>query len=234
MPDLEKGVQSPMASAVGTAYATSGGSLDPPPASLQATTAATPPGKFYSGLLDCCSDPCTACSAWCCSFVAGPQLYERVTGERGSCQKWFVILVLVWFIAFICRCIPVFASQLTASIFDMIYWVIGTMLLCTVRQKVRRADRIGNVLCYHTDDVDDFACSYFCFCCTIAQMFNHLGVKSATGYTLTSPTGSDSVPRNYPPYGVAPEQLGTVALNVPSSGYSANAYDPRGQGSVPP
>ena len=44
MADLEKGqeVQTPVASAVGTAYATSVGSLDPPPAILQATTVATP------------------------------------------------------------------------------------------------------------------------------------------------------------------------------------------------
>ena len=45
MADLEKGQggQTPVASAVGTAYATSVGSLDPPPAILQATTVATPP-----------------------------------------------------------------------------------------------------------------------------------------------------------------------------------------------
>ena len=188
---------------------------------LSFTRATTPPGMWFEELCNCCNDCCLCWASWCCTCITVPQLHERITGERGSCQKWSTILGSLLILASIFSTLggvspimPVFQS-----LTRFIYAVIICFLLCTVRQKVRHGDNIPPGCC--GDDLEDCCCSWWCWCCTVPQMFHHLGVGGNHPYglyTLGAPTGSDVVPSDYGPtgpYGVPP--LGSAAAPTASA-----------------
>ena len=196
--------------------------------------ATRPPGMWFESLCNCCNDGCLCCATMWCSCITIPQLTERITGKKGSCKKWSMILGSIMVLSVIFASLRATAPfGVLASMTDSIYFVIATFLLCTVRRKVRHGDNIPPDACggccgdppdLYAECLDDCCCSCICplyglscCCCTIVQMFHHLGIGNKPGYgryTLGSPTGSDVVPSDYGPtgpYGVPPLDCATTS-----------------------
>ena len=60
---------------------------------------AVPKGQWQSELCSCGAaggDMC--CVVCCCPFVVAPQLYEKVLGKKGSCIKWFGVLLVLYLV----------------------------------------------------------------------------------------------------------------------------------------
>ena len=207
-------------------------------------SATSPPGMWFESLCNCCYDWRLCCTAMWCSCITIPQLTERITGQKGSCKKWSMILasIMVLFIIFysLRDLAEIFLNL--AGITQVLYFVVATSLLCTVRRKVRHGDNIPPDVCggvcgeapdFCAECLDDCCCSciwpmgvmlqgfwlsgFSCCCCTIVQMFHHLGIGNTPRYgryTLGSPTGSDVVPSDYGPtgpYGVPPLDCATTS-----------------------
>ena len=155
-----------------------------------------PRRAWRAPLLECAQDGSLCMSSWCCNFIFVPQMYERVMGEPGSCQKWAIGLASL-FAAYV-FCWTLSASPFFAVVANLVmiaYVVLVVHLGLTARKRVRMADQIPAVCC---GDAEDCCCAYWCSCCASIQIMRHTGVPDGA-YSFTSPTGTPpGVPPVYP------------------------------------
>ena len=178
---------------------------------LSFTRATTPPGMWFEELCNCCNDCCLCWAVFACPCVTAPQLHERISGEPGSCTKWTIILASLVVTAQILSSLEFRLGPILSSVVELIYAILITKLLISVRAKIRAGDNIPAETC--PENCDDCCCTFFCQSCSMFQMFHHVGVKGTTGYQLSSKVGSDQVPANYGPngpYGIAPGSMPDV------------------------
>ena len=152
------------------------------------------------------------CAVFCCSWVTGPQLYEKVLGRKGSCMMIAPILLIFWVARSIAdvglRTNPILVERATEEgeegeaerETNMMFFVwlgvffAASLALCigsacvlsAVRKRIREKDQIGTASC---GEAEDCCCSFFCGCCVNIQIFNHIDMRCATGYKLCSPEG---------------------------------------------
>ena len=142
------------------------------------------------------------CAACCCPFITGPQLFEKVLGQKGSCQQYFTIL-LVFYLCYqigstMLRMTPMPVDEygevnimyLVWNALSLFGWIggaaVGAYVIGSVRRRVREKDQIGTACC---GDAEDCCCSFWCSCCTTIQIFAHLDMRCDNGYELCSPEG---------------------------------------------
>ena len=145
------------------------------------------------------------CAACCCPFITGPQLFEKVLGQKGSCQQYFTIL-LVFFLCYqigstMLRMEPMPVDEYGALNIMYLVWnalslfgwiggaAVGAYVIGSVRRRVREKDQIGTACC---GDAEDCCCSFWCSCCTTIQIFAHLDI--ATSWLCSPGDPTDDVP----------------------------------------
>ena len=69
------------------------------------------------------------------------------------------------------------------------FFLVSFIFVCQARKKVREHGGIQGDAC------QDCCCTYWCMCCTSAQIFRHLGIGGGaaypTKYELCTPTGEN-------------------------------------------
>lgn len=161
----------------------------------QGYTPTVPEGNWASDLFDCCGDGGMCWAACCCPFLTGPQLYQRVTGEPGSCRKWASILVTLYVLSRIASTLqqvsprgsslgPIYLGAnagLTVALYAISAWVLTVM-----RKRIRFKDEIGVGGC---GEAEDCCCSFWCSCCVTVQAFRQLEMSCQNGYQLCAEEG---------------------------------------------
>ena len=176
----------------------------------------TVPRSFTSGLCDCCNDGKTCLAVWCCSPITTAQLWQYTFGQPGSCLVMSVILCALVGIgqilnfqiqnAFLETCglspamddssyytyslcaqqvepaLSQIASYTSAVLFAAVFF-----FTCQVRGAIRKRDQIPGSCC-GGGGCEDCCYSWFCSCCTQAQIMRHVGMK-ADNYNLCAPGG---------------------------------------------
>ena len=117
------------------------------------------------------------CAACCCPFITGPQLFEKVLGQKGSCQQYFTILLVLY---------PCYQIGSTLVRVTPVASAVAAYVIGSVRRRVREKDQIGTAGC---GDAEDCCCAFWCSCCTTIQIFAHLDMRCDNGYELCSPEG---------------------------------------------
>ena len=75
------------------------------------------------------------------------------------------------------------------GLISFVFGLVGVIITCTVRAKLRQRDSIPPSCC---GNFEDCCCSVFCTSCTQCQMLRHEELKAGT-YELCSPTGGADV-----------------------------------------
>jgi len=176
-----------------------------------------PAGRWRSNLCSWCDAGCgMCCAATCCAFITGPQLYEKVLGQKGACMRWFIPMlfftVLVRIGDLVVRSsVPVNVvlvnstsgedtKELNTTYFVFLFVALGggigmtvltTIVLSAVRKRIREKDQIDAPSCGGNEGCgnEDCCCSFWCGCCVTIQIFNQVNMRCETGYQLCSPEG---------------------------------------------
>jgi len=166
------------------------------PAGAYAANNGQPRGAWRVDLCSCFDDCCICLSAACCHCVVLGQVWQRVTGEPGSCKKYFFISFAFTFMMYVFWMIPSIAFL--GSLLSAAYTVLRVALGMQARARVRMVDNIPESSC---NGCEDCCCAFWCSCCTDIQILRHTGVPHGR-YSLQSETGTDP--------GVAPDFPGGV------------------------
>ena len=164
-----------------------------------------PPEKWKTGLCDCFFNCGTCCLVSFCFNTIAAQLYTRFV-QKGCCLVFALLLwglflfetsyssytPNTWTLSYNARTETFTLSNdqmfLVAimAVCSLVYTILITYLVCAARRRVRSRDAIpGN-------DCDDCCVSYFCTCCTQAQILTQENIN-AGNYVLTSTTGTNAV-----------------------------------------
>ena len=176
----------------------------------------TVPRSFTSGLCDCCNDGKTCLAVWCCSPITTAQLWQYTFGQPGSCLVISVILFALVGVGQIlnfqiqnailetCGLSPAMddpgyytfslcaqqvepALSQIASYTSAVLFAAVFFFTCQVRGAIRKRDQIPGSCC-GGGSCEDCCYSWFCSCCTQAQIMRHVGMK-ADNYNLCAPGG---------------------------------------------
>ena len=176
----------------------------------------TVPRSFTSGLCDCCNDGKTCLAVWCCSPITTAQLWQYTFGQPGSCLVISVILFALVGVGQIlnfqiqnailetCGLSPAMddpgyytfslcaqqvepALSQIASYTSAVLFAAVFFMTCQVRGAIRKRDQIPGSGC-GGGGCEDCCYSWFCSCCTQAQIMRHVGMK-ADNYNLCAPGG---------------------------------------------
>ena len=176
----------------------------------------TVPRGFTSGLCDCCNDGKTCLAVWCCSPITTAQLWQYTFGQPGSCLVISVILFALVGVGQIlnfqiqnailktCGLSPAMddpgyytfslcaqqvepALSQIASYTSAVLFAAVFFFTCQVRGAIRKRDQIPGSCC-GGGGCEDCCYSWFCSCCTQAQIMRHVGMK-ADNYNLCAPGG---------------------------------------------
>ena len=164
-------------------------------------------GAWSSGLCACCGDRATAldpdcglcCTICCLAPIPTGQLYERSV-LKGLISRWggrppisgmviTMTLALLYVAFLICDMSAAMSPSAAAlaPVFMTIYGVLALLVLCNVRKSIRKRDNIppgcGGEAC------NDCCCSFWCWECTMCQIWRHEGVVFSKNYSLCSATG---------------------------------------------
>ena len=118
-----------------------------PVAPLAPVEPAKPPGEPWNaswscepeGLCGCTNDWCTCCATMWCSWIAVPQLYERVIGPAGRCMQLFALLAFLLVLHLVFLMIP--ATRGLGQFMITVIDIILVVLICMVRQRVRHDEK---------------------------------------------------------------------------------------------
>ena len=165
-------------------------------------TPVVPAEKWSSELCDWCgAGQGMCCAAYCCNWVTGAQLYEKVLAKKGACMRIAPTLLVIYVVRALAdtmlRLNPVLDEEgqvnLMFIVYSNVYWVsfllltIGsTYVLMHVRKRIREKDRIGTGCCGESEDC---CCAFWCGCCVNIQIFSHLNMRCDNGYQLCAPEG---------------------------------------------
>ena len=134
-----------------------------------------PPGRWRSGLCDCCELKGLCCLPFSCIWVPIGQLYERIL-QRGTCTL-----------------ITTLGSMMPMS---------AVILLVKIRAAIRSRDKIepseccAQCTCYGAN-CEDICCACWCAPCITSQMMQQEGIQEGT-YELASSTGTkEAYPYSY-------------------------------------
>ena len=167
-----------------------------------------PTGKWKDGLFGCFNEgffhPSLWC-AWCCRSIAMGQIMSRMQlswlGEPGPVsrtrQAFSVVLVLtacyfIYSLALELASLPYEVGTEPTLFFylriggNVLFTVWSLYALCRIRQTVRTRYQIPEQYC---QGCEDFCCSFFCSCCTVAQMMRHTGEYETYPGICCSKTG---------------------------------------------
>lgn len=167
------------------------------------------PGQHVDGLASCCNDKKVCLAVCCCSFITTGQLYERVTGSKGSCIKIAALIGLCFLVqmALSSRCTVIkesvyyteagpvriqettFSNDPVCTVFNVSGFVAAVTILFVltkVRTLVRAKYNIPPTCCGSCDDI---CCACCCGPFVQCQLFRHLGTMENSKYALQSPTG---------------------------------------------
>lgn len=183
----------------------------PPSVAARQPIIKAPTGKWKDGLCDCFSVGLCHPSIWCSFFfskIAMAQVMVRMQltwlGEPGhlvSTQNTFKVVVILW-ISYI-----VYSTSLEIASLDytpetlppllILLKVVGSCCftiwtiysLCRTRQNVRAQYSIPE---QHCIGCEDCCCSFWCTCCTLAQMQRHTGEYETYPGVCCTTTGHPS------------------------------------------
>ena len=140
----------------------------------QGYTPVVPHERWRSELCDCCAPGCgICCAAWCCPFVTGPQLYQKVLAKMGACKKYGAMMLTIWLVyqvaGSVLRVTPADVDgefnimwaiwQLVTLVTGILWLSIGTFVLSAARRRIREKDRIPVAGCGESEDC---CCSFWC------------------------------------------------------------------------
>jgi Cys-rich protein (TIGR01571 family) len=164
------------------------------PASVQDDRIDAPTGRWKDGLFGCFNEGVchpSICCAFFCTKLAMAQVMSRMSltwlgepGQRVATQNTFKVVVLL-VVAYMIYSTSLEFATLNTKPSDVPIWIlvmksVGSVLfgiwslysLCRTRQSVRRQYSIPEE---HCNGCEDLCCSFFCTCCTVAQMLRHTG-----------------------------------------------------------
>mmetsp|Transcript_17379 Transcript_17379/g.42223 ORF Transcript_17379/g.42223 Transcript_17379/m.42223 type:complete len:249 (-) Transcript_17379:1579-2325(-) len=168
-----------------------------------------PVGKWKDGLFDCFSlGVChpSLCCAFFCSKISMAQIMTRMSltwlgepaGQKIATQNTFKVVVLL-FVSYMIYSTSLEIASLdynpsTVPIEILVLKIVGSVLfgvwslysLCKMRQSVRMQYQIPEERCVGCEDL---CCSFFCTCCTLAQMARHTGEYETYPAVCCSTTG---------------------------------------------
>jgi len=182
--------------------------LVPLPPNFPGERLKAPTGEWKDGILDFCKAGPFHPSLWCsicCTQIAMAQVISRMQltwlGEPGTLyntnKSFTVIVVLV-------ACYMIYSSALELAAFPFpegeeptilaTLRLVGVFLfslwsiyaLCRTRQNVRARYQIPEECCAGCEDL---CCSFWCACCTTAQMLRHTGQYETYPGTFFTKTG---------------------------------------------
>jgi len=163
------------------------------------------PGAWSSGLFDCTDDWSTCCAAWWCTCIPIAQLTQRFTNGKYKCKLIATTLFIIYFATiafdlvgnyikgynvaeevFNCHgnswCIQhVDTSSLNAFqwitiVCSIVFSAFATLLICSVRAKIRLAYAIPVGCCGESEDC---CVSWWCNPCSTCQILRHVLAHAA-------------------------------------------------------
>lgn len=169
-------------------------------------------GAWADNLCDCCKDMCTCCAGMWCTPVTIAQLHSKTTGNRGAfclvmiflwilyiaqqgTQAWYQQLYqerLYWAMQLNWWGLVTdpqyfdgayWAAMISSYLFQIILFVVTTVLICGARNRIKARDGIY-------EDGCSTCCISCCPCtspCAICQMMRHEGMVG--NYQLCDPEG---------------------------------------------
>jgi Cys-rich protein (TIGR01571 family) len=171
-------------------------------------------GHWKDDLIACCGLGCchpTLWMAWCCPMILLGQIMTRLKltwtaqpdGSRAQTASTFRILCCLWMLWLGLRFLP---NYMTIEFLDengdldakggvlflifsslvMALSILFFVLVCKTRRHIREKYQIPEQQCHGCEDC---CCTYWCSCCTIAQMARHTGDYAAYGSRCCSETG---------------------------------------------
>lgn len=178
------------------------------PQSLRNPRLVAPTGRWKDGLFDCFSlGAChpSLCCAFFCSKISMAQIMTRMSltwlgepGQKVATQNTFKVVVLL-FASYMMYSTSLEIASLdytptTVPIDILVLKVVGSVLfgvwslysLCKTRHSVRMQYQIPEERCVGCEDL---CCSFFCTCCTLAQMARHTGEYETYPGVCCSTTG---------------------------------------------
>ena len=182
--------------------------LTPVPNATDVYRIRAPTGRWKDGVCDCCVHGFFHPHVWCtffCSKIMMAQVMTRMhltwLGEPGplaATQNTFRVVVIL-LISYI-----VYSSTLELASLDyqqqevptymVVMKLVGSMLwviwttysLCRTRQSIREQYSIPEQRCHGCEDL---CCSFFCTCCSLAQMARHTGEYETYPGKICTDTG---------------------------------------------
>lgn len=168
--------------------------LTPVPNATDVSRIHAPTGKWKDGICDCFAYGACHPHLWCaffCSKILMAQVMTRMNltwlgepGPRAATQNTFKVVIILllsyWVYSTTLEIASLDYRPDNAPLYMMIMKAVGSILwiiwttysLCRTRQSIREQYSIPEQRC---PGCEDFCCSFFCTCCTLAQMARHTG-----------------------------------------------------------
>jgi Cys-rich protein (TIGR01571 family) len=159
--------------------------------------------------MGCCHP--TVCMACCFPIILLGQVMQRLkltwlagVGQNPSqTSSTFRILFSIGITSIILQCLPYILAivlvdkkgepsdsnnifMLAFNLINIVISLFYLVLLCRTRRHIREKYQIPEQQCHGCEDC---CCSYWCSCCTLAQMARHTGDYAAHGSRWCSETG---------------------------------------------
>ena len=156
-------------------------------------------GTWSAGLCGCMRDCGLCCTVCCLAPIPTGQLFERSVlkglisrpGGRPPVSGMGITMTLALLYVCFLACDIAASSSVGAAVlgqvFMSMYGALALVVLCTVRRAIRKRDHIppgcGGEAC------NDCCCAFWCWGCTMCQLWRHEGIGFSKNYSLCSSTG---------------------------------------------
>lgn len=167
-----------------------------------------PTGHWKDGLFDCCQYGVCSASLWCaicCPQLLMGQIMQRMMltwlGEPGpiiSTKNSFKVVLTIVVAYFVYSLALEFAAMpysfetlpayipILKTVGSVLFSVWALYALCRTRENIRARYSIPEQSCYGCEDL---CCSFWCTCCTVAQVARHTGEYETYPATCCTQTG---------------------------------------------
>lgn len=169
-----------------------------------------PRGRWRDGLCDCCNEMGICCCMFWCNgtswgsygfgFIPVGQLYERVM-QKGGYAILVAAYAFFWLISFILYQVGSAKGGAGAHEFQAANQIMGWthfglfLLVLLIRQRVRHLYRISPACC---GDCEDCCCAWWCFPCTLCQIWRHVQDPVSSGAIgCCGCTSKDGLPASF-------------------------------------